>query len=158
MYNLRRGTLSLAGLLTIVSLICYPPHASATVVIQVNNYTFDAMADIPADFGPGLAPEGISGLLVIADPLEGCSRLEVPDYALDTDWIALISRSQARTDDCTFDIKVRTVTLLLQQSFFPNWLDFQNKWPCDKVFYIYPLLPIAGSFCRTSGRCRCYYL
>lgn len=104
--GISRGVLRLAGILLAVILCCLP-SASATVVIQVNNFTFDAMADIPADFGPGLPNEGVAGFLVLADPEDGCSPLEVPDYALGNSWIALISRSQGRHDDCTFDVKVR---------------------------------------------------
>lgn len=107
-WRISRDILRFAGILIALNL-CYFPHASATVVIQVNNFTFDAMADIPADFGPRLPNEGVAGLLVLADPEDGCSPLQVPDYALDSQWIALISRSQGRQDDCTFDVKVRLI-------------------------------------------------
>ena len=76
------------------------------MVLAVSNYTFEAMSDLQADFGPSVPDEGIGGLLVLADPLDGCSSLSLPDFIDDQPWVALIARTQGRSDDCTFDVKV----------------------------------------------------
>lgn len=67
--------------------------------------TFDPLADVPADFGPRIPiEEGVSGLLVVADPEDGCAKLQAPGTA--SPWVALIIRTQHRSESCTFDIKV----------------------------------------------------
>ena len=78
------------------------PSINKTTKQQNGNVTFDAIQDMPADFGPRLPPAGLAGLLVVATPLDGCapqggggqlappSREAVPAGAT---WIALIERS-----------------------------------------------------------------
>lgn len=39
--------------------------------LQANNYTFDPLQDMAADFGPRIPPEGVEGLLVVRAPLVG---------------------------------------------------------------------------------------
>ncbi|KAK9809940.1 hypothetical protein WJX72_002135 [[Myrmecia] bisecta] len=82
------------------------PSARSSVVLQTGNYTFDSMADMPADFGPRISPDGVQGLLVVADPEDACTKLEVP-VTDSKPWIALIVRSQRVHTNCTFDFKVR---------------------------------------------------
>lgn len=61
-----------------------------------------------ASFGPPVPVDGIAGDLYLADPPEGCTPLTPPDLPSgDARWIALIARSHARSDECTFDVKVR---------------------------------------------------
>jgi E3 ubiquitin-protein ligase RNF13 len=97
----------LAMIIAILLLSCQ--IASATVVVQIDSFTFDALSDVPASFGPEIPTEGLSGLLVIAEPASACSPLKIPDFIeeLSQPWVALISRSQGESDDCTFDVKVR---------------------------------------------------
>ena len=103
--------LNVLGILTTILLLCCQ-ISSATVVVQIDSFTFDALSDMPASFGPEIPNEGISGLLVVADPDDACSVLRTPDFVeKHQPWIALISRSQGReSDDCTFDIKVSLKT------------------------------------------------
>lgn len=62
---------------------------------------------MPASFGPEIPNEGLSGMLVLADPISACSPLKIPDFVQSSQpWIALISRSQGKSDECTFDVKV----------------------------------------------------
>lgn len=66
---------------------------------------FALLPDIPADFGPELPDEGVSGLLRVADPEDGCMPFTYQDFSID--WVALISRNQlAHSANCTFDVKV----------------------------------------------------
>lgn len=37
----------------------------ARLFVQTGNYSFDALPDMPADFGPRIPPEGVEGLLVV---------------------------------------------------------------------------------------------
>lgn len=102
-----RGLTPLLGYITTILLLCCQ-ISSATVVVQVDSFTFDALSDLPASFGPAIPNEGLSGLLVLADPSSACSKLKVPDFVkeISQPWIALISRSQGESDKCTFDVKV----------------------------------------------------
>lgn len=73
--------------------------------IQNGNVTFDAIQDMPADFGPRLPPAGLAGLLVVASPLDACAPrgggglLPPPPDAVPAgaSWIALIERSPPPT-------------------------------------------------------------
>ena len=72
---------------------------------QNGNVTFDAIQDMPADFGPRLPPAGLAGLLVVANPLVACAPrgggglLPPPPDAVPAgaSWIALIERSPPPT-------------------------------------------------------------
>ncbi len=37
----------------------------ARLFLQTGNYSFDALPDMPADFGPRVPPEGVEGILVV---------------------------------------------------------------------------------------------
>lgn len=102
-----RGLTPLLGIMTTILLLCCQ-ISFAAVVVQIDSFTFDALSDMPASFGPEIPNEGLSGLLVLADPSSACSPLKIPDFAKESSqpWIALISRSQGESDDCTFDVKV----------------------------------------------------
>ncbi|KAG7673845.1 putative Receptor homology region, transmembrane domain- and RING domain-containing protein 1 [Nannochloris sp. 'desiccata'] len=103
-----RGLTPLLGIMTTILLLCCQ-ISFAAVVVQIDSFSFDALSDMPASFGPEIPNEGLSGLLVLADPSSACSPLKIPDFAKESSqpWIALISRSQGESDDCTFDVKVR---------------------------------------------------
>lgn len=92
-----------ATLLLLAAFFAAP--AEGSVVLRSGNTTFDPLPDQPADFGPRIAREGVSGLLLAANPEDACSPLEVP--LVDGPWIALISRSQRMQANCTFDAKVK---------------------------------------------------
>jgi hypothetical protein len=97
----------LQGITIIFILLFCCPITSATVVVQIDSFTFDALSDMPASFGPGIPNEGLSGLLVVAEPDDGCTPLKRPDFVeRHQPWIALISRNQGESDECTFDVKV----------------------------------------------------
>ena len=96
---------------------------TATVVIETDDFMFDAIGDLPADFGPPIPSNGISATLVISDPEDACGPITVPDYIQreekEEKWIALIVRSQNRNDDCTFDVKVSSsIRIRISFSFF----------------------------------------
>jgi E3 ubiquitin-protein ligase RNF13 len=77
--------------------------ASGNVVLRTGDVAFADLPDLPAAFGPLVPPDGLTGLLVVAQPEDGCSRLERPD--VEGPWVALLARSQGQ-QDCTFDVKV----------------------------------------------------
>ncbi|KAI3427065.1 hypothetical protein D9Q98_007005 [Chlorella vulgaris] len=77
--------------------------AEAMVVMQTGNFTLE-FPSLPADFGKPIPPEGLTGLLLLAQPEDACSQLKPPRKS-GAPWIALIARSQEK-DGCTFDIKV----------------------------------------------------
>ena len=60
---------------------------------------------MPAEFGPQVPAEGLSGLLVVAEPETACSPFNNSHLPEDHSWIALIARSQG-VQGCTFDVKV----------------------------------------------------
>lgn len=80
----------------------------------------------PAFHTAEIPPQGVSGLLVVADPEDGCKPLKPPhpsDLQLEGEaaaawaaaadlsggeapWIALVARTQDR-EGCTFDVKAR---------------------------------------------------
>ena len=45
---------------------------------QTYNYTYEPLADMPADFGPEVPDEGVSGLLVVRSPDPESSRAKEP--------------------------------------------------------------------------------
>eukprot|EP00192_Tetraselmis_astigmatica_P003369 CAMPEP_0117657382 /NCGR_PEP_ID=MMETSP0804-20121206/5300_1 /TAXON_ID=1074897 /ORGANISM="Tetraselmis astigmatica, Strain CCMP880" /LENGTH=550 /DNA_ID=CAMNT_0005463831 /DNA_START=451 /DNA_END=2103 /DNA_ORIENTATION=+ len=49
--------------------------SACSVVLQTSNLTLDPFTDMPADFGPRIPMQGISGLLVVADPEDACQPL-----------------------------------------------------------------------------------
>jgi hypothetical protein len=104
-----RGVTPLLGILFIQFLLLSKNVALATVVVQIDSFTFDALSDMPASFGPKVPNEGLSGLLVVAEPSSACSPLQLPQFVsqISQPWIALISRSQGEDEECTFDVKVR---------------------------------------------------
>ena len=104
--------------------------------MQSGNYSFDAMADMPADFGPDVPTEGITAPLwvcsttqlalllpcsgdlfqrhicqgptaQVADPEDACQPIRPPPKAAEG-FIALIQRSEELSADCSFDVKVCT--------------------------------------------------
>ncbi|EFN56592.1 hypothetical protein CHLNCDRAFT_51582 [Chlorella variabilis] len=89
-----------AGVLLACSLLL--PSCSAMVVMQTGNFSLE-FPSLPADFGPPIPAEGVSGLLLVAQPEDACSELTPPEKA-GAPWVALIARSQQK-DGCTFDIK-----------------------------------------------------
>ncbi|PRW61507.1 receptor homology transmembrane domain- and RING domain-containing 1-like isoform X1 [Chlorella sorokiniana] len=74
------------------------------IVLQTGNFTLE-LPSMPADFGPEIPPTGVSGLLAVADPADGCEPLVPPQWAAHRAWVALIARSQDK-EGCTFDVKV----------------------------------------------------
>jgi hypothetical protein len=84
------------------------PHIRSAPVfkLQTGNFTLE-FPSLPADFGKPIPPEGLTGLLLLAQPEDACSQLKPPRKS-GAPWIALIARSQEK-DGCTFDIKVRDV-------------------------------------------------
>eukprot|EP00191_Tetraselmis_sp_GSL018_P004220 CAMPEP_0177610798 /NCGR_PEP_ID=MMETSP0419_2-20121207/20028_1 /TAXON_ID=582737 /ORGANISM="Tetraselmis sp., Strain GSL018" /LENGTH=280 /DNA_ID=CAMNT_0019106241 /DNA_START=598 /DNA_END=1436 /DNA_ORIENTATION=- len=106
-------------------LFCVFATSDTSVILQTNNLTLDPFSDLPADFGPRIPPQGVSGLLKVAVPEDACQSLrnkpvfeprvfveETPHTSSDVavvsqPWIALISRSQGHQENCTFDVKVR---------------------------------------------------
>ncbi|GAB4815028.1 hypothetical protein N2152v2_002074 [Parachlorella kessleri] len=79
----------------------------ASVVLQTGNLTYDALADMPADFGPRVPAEGVRGLLVVADPEDACEPQRLSHIG--APWVALVVRSQEKLKNCTFDVKVSNV-------------------------------------------------
>lgn len=75
--------------------------------MQTGNYTYDPLTDMPADFGPEISPDGVQGLLVIADPEDACLPVSGPAIGPDQEWVALIVRSEAQQTNCSFDVKVK---------------------------------------------------
>ena len=103
------SALSLFFPLLVVALLARPLLVTATLVVQTSNLTFEAFPDLQAYFGPPIPDQGISGILVLADPLHGCTPISEPEFPRGRrrPWVALLARTQGRDDDCTFDIKVR---------------------------------------------------
>ena len=108
----------------------------ATVLLRTGNYSYQAIQDIPAQFGPRIPQQGLSGIVKVVKPLDACSPLSSPkgslgagnhgfirvkdgmrknmdssyeDIESDLPWIALIARSRhdKKSSRCTFDMKVR---------------------------------------------------
>eukprot|EP00884_Botryococcus_braunii_P017635 jgi/Botrbrau1/4555/Bobra.60_2s0042.1 len=81
-------------------------HARIIIKDSPDNFTCQ---DVPANFGPRIPDEGVTGHLVVAIPEDACSDLE--NSPPKEDWIALIVRSRHETgeaaDACTFDMKVK---------------------------------------------------
>ncbi|PSC73339.1 receptor homology transmembrane domain-and RING domain-containing 2-like isoform X1 [Micractinium conductrix] len=97
-----RGVAALAALLLVLGVLA--GSARAIVVLQTGNFSL-SFADMPADFGPSLPPDGITGLLLLADPADACTDLKPPPRDVKAPWVALIARSQD-IEGCTFDVKV----------------------------------------------------
>eukprot|EP00873_Tetraselmis_striata_P010111 jgi/Tetstr1/430375/TSEL_020187.t1 len=118
------------AVICVISLLAGAVPSLSSVVIQTGNFTLDPFADLPADFGPRIPPEGISGWLVVADPEDACkplkNNLRWLDHSANSTaglrlahannasqpqdgrrWVALIVRSQGQQPNCTFDAKVR---------------------------------------------------
>ena len=70
--------------------------------VVIDNYTFPNIKDEPAQFGPRLPAEGVTGPLKAAVPIEGCAPLK-NEYT--EPWIALLERS-APPEQCSFVTKV----------------------------------------------------
>ncbi|XP_063394142.1 E3 ubiquitin-protein ligase RNF13 [Cydia fagiglandana] len=82
-----------------------PVHGTVVVYTQDIPHTIvDEFSDQPAAFGAKLPDDGLRGLLVRAEPADGCAPLARPPPADNfTDkWIVLIARY-----NCTFDVKIR---------------------------------------------------
>eukprot|EP00890_Picochlorum_soloecismus_P001878 jgi/Picsp_1/2691/NSC_00921-R1_protein len=108
----------------------------ATVLLRTGNYSYQAIQDIPAQFGPRIPQQGLSGIVKVVKPLDACSPLTSPKRSRgagghgsfrvkdgkqknmgskyeyiesDLPWIALIARSRhdKKSSRCTFDVKVR---------------------------------------------------
>ena len=43
-----------------------------SALLQTSNYTFDPLADMPADFGPPIPAQGVEGFLIVS--CAQCSR------------------------------------------------------------------------------------
>ena len=94
--------------------------AGATILLRTGNYTFQPIADINAQFGPPIPPQGLSGHLLVVDPEDACTsplkvnrkRVRELEGMDGLPWIALVQRSHRvdRTGEahatCTFDVKV----------------------------------------------------
>jgi len=108
----------------------------ATVLLRTGNYSYQAIQDIPAQFGPRIPQQGLSGIVKVVKPLDACSPLTWPKGSRgagehgsfrgkdrkeknigsqyeykesNLPWIALIARSRhdKKSSRCTFDVKVR---------------------------------------------------
>jgi E3 ubiquitin-protein ligase RNF13 len=50
----------------------------ATVLLRTGNYSYQAIQDIPAQFGPRIPQQGLSGIVKVVKPLDACSPLSSP--------------------------------------------------------------------------------
>ncbi|XP_006825245.1 E3 ubiquitin-protein ligase RNF13-like, partial [Saccoglossus kowalevskii] len=92
-------TLYIFAVVNLVALFHVSCVDADIIVISPLNKT-KVYADMPSNFGFALPPSGLSGLLVVADPIDSCSPIAPPPDNMST-YFALIRRSQ-----CDFDIKV----------------------------------------------------
>ena len=121
------------GVNLILVVVLLAQQTQGTLLVRTGNYSFQAVQDIPAQFGPLIPQTGLSGILKLVDPEDACSQLRSPRMAKKkkssfpetqdsfrygtreskgTDmpnlpWIALISRSHGSRHRCTFDVKVK---------------------------------------------------
>lgn len=98
------------------SLLGCMPIVGGTVIVRSGNFTsLVSLPDLPAEFGPRLQADGVSGNLVLAEPEDSCelggqgSKIgnRLPSELATKPFIVLISRSQTREMSCTFDVKIR---------------------------------------------------
>lgn len=89
-------------------IVCLLQHVTADILVLPIDSRFIAeeFRDMPSTFGNSLPYEGLRGMVVYADPPDGCKSLpkhpDVPEYF--GKWIILIARSP---NNCSFEHKVR---------------------------------------------------
>ncbi|XP_035521934.1 E3 ubiquitin-protein ligase RNF167 [Morone saxatilis] len=94
-------------LIVFFSSVLVPSPTHAYIYAHYSNMTSMLFEDLPALFGDPLPKDGLTGVLVVSRPLNGCTAIDhppplPPSYdANTTKFIALIRRY-----DCNFDIKV----------------------------------------------------
>ncbi|XP_054899928.1 E3 ubiquitin-protein ligase RNF167 [Poeciliopsis prolifica] len=89
-----------------LSCMYFPSPTQAYIFVHYKNQTDLMFEDLPALFGPSLPKQGLMGVLVVSNPLNGCTTMDPPSLATNYDtnttkFIALIKRF-----DCNFDIKI----------------------------------------------------
>lgn len=87
-------------------LIAGAGRCTATILYKTGPHQYSQLMDMPASFGPRVASKGTGGLLVAAEPRDGCSTVRTPRSAAGQMWIALITRNHQPNSNCTFDQKV----------------------------------------------------
>ncbi|CAB3221110.1 unnamed protein product [Arctia plantaginis] len=77
---------------------------SANIFVCNQQQTVDDYVDVSSTFGPDLPPKGLRGVLVKAEPSNGCSAIANPPSVgnYTGKWLALINRQ-----NCSFEMKVR---------------------------------------------------
>ncbi|CAB3221108.1 unnamed protein product [Arctia plantaginis] len=98
-------TIITGALLSLVSIVAGEIMVYTQETPPIVNQEF---RDMPASFGGDLPPEGLSGLLVKANPSNGCTTLQNPPTVenFTGKWIVLVARY-----NCSFEVKVRNAQL-----------------------------------------------
>ncbi|VVC96058.1 unnamed protein product, partial [Leptidea sinapis] len=95
---LNTALLALLGFLASVraNIIVYTQDVPHTIA--------EEFRDMPASFGPEIAPDGLRGFLVVGEPEDGCGPMAKPPTVenFTGKWIVLVSRF-----NCSFEVKVR---------------------------------------------------
>ncbi|XP_050684698.1 E3 ubiquitin-protein ligase RNF13-like isoform X2 [Leptidea sinapis] len=72
--------------------------------VGMQEFIAEEFRDMPASFGPEIAPDGLRGFLVVGEPEDGCGPMAKPPTVenFTGKWIVLVSRF-----NCSFEVKVR---------------------------------------------------
>lgn len=113
---------------TLTSLLITEINGDVIVELREGRRPFRIYEDQPARFGDALPPDGLSGWVVVAEPLHGCQPIRPPpaDIVLPPAyyWIAIIQRSVAGSaHECTFQEKVMNA----QAANYSGAIVFNNK-------------------------------